>query len=114
MLVPLLVFKGIEFTTGHIFLYLMKGMSFPGWFSILDSPGRLLSPVGFKGNRFHYWTYFFVFAERTVFCVCSPVGFKGNRFHYWTWFFVFDERNEFPRLVFNIGLFRSVIFPCWF
>ena len=56
---PLLVLKGIDFTTGHIFLYLMKGMSFPGWFSKLDSPGRLFSPVGFKGNRFHYWTYFF-------------------------------------------------------
>ena len=83
MFVPLLVLKGIDFSTGHIFLYLMKGMSFPGWFSKLDSPGRLFSPVGFKGNRFHYWTLFFVCDERNFFS-CSPVGFKGSRFHYWT------------------------------
>ena len=119
----LLVLKGIDFTTGHIFLYSMKGMSlfderneFPGWFSKLDSPGRLFSffLMGMDFTTGHI--YFFVLDERNLFLsfLCSPVGFKGNRFHYWTYLFVFDERNEFPRLVFKIGLSRSVIFPCWF
>ena len=79
----LLVLKGIDFTIGHVLLF---------------------SPVGLKGNRFHYWTFFVIFpcwffgdasdlpfAEYLL--LFFPVGFKGNRFHYWT---------------------CSVIFPCWF
>ena len=80
-------------------MYLIKGMIFPGWFSKLDSPGRLFSPVGFNRNRFHYWTYIFLYLMKgTIFFLfkCSPAGFKGTRFHYWTYcVFVFDERNFF-------------------
>ena len=64
-----------------------------------------LFPLGFKGNRFHYWKYYLsLLVSKDSFCLSllvlqgmdhywtfpppPPDGFKGNRFHYWKYYYL--------------------------
>ena len=82
-------------------------------------------PLGFKGNRFHYWNYFYLslLVLKDSFCLSllvlqgiyyywkhfsPPDGFKGNRFHYWKYYL---SLLVLKGIDFTTG---NIICPFWF